>query len=510
MTVYYGSALTGNDSWNGRSPNPGGAGVGPWKTIGKSVNTGSVLLPGDTCYYAGGKYYNEQNISPIASITSSISPTAIRGDPGNVQGFLDAEGNRLPAARCYVTTRLSTESASGVSSTSAVLNLGAVDAAGLQFYNFFFESLGLTSTNSGTITVDPRRWTDGQMIDCVVVSSAACIFCSGQAPTAGRNWLFRRPIWISGGARPAFFFNPVAAAATADADLNITIEHGLCIGDIQFNPGTGVGSNAGGGLHVKGMTGIGPGNSSAFLVMGTTGRHSTVTKSTIEGCIVFGGFTTIVSSVDTGCFVSKGSNLSIGCFTAPTTVPDGPGDVRNAPAHLVLPDLLKSGLVTDLNDIFGVWSDMDNILRFSGWDNTSPDFRGTTTRPWAGGATPGYLESGNFVQDRTSQLTGGGATSFAIYGRGERLFPFQLDPVSTTITVLTKSTAYVGTDWPSIILQENPALGITQVTATATDATEQTLTISITPTNTGAGVLRLRSGNGGKSGWTFFDVVQIT
>lgn len=68
----------------------------------------------------------------------------------------------------------------------------------------------------------------------------------------------------------------------------------------------------------------------------------------------------------------------------------------------------------------------------------------------------------------------------------------ELDGTFDEITVVTESASYGGTSYPQLIVEAHPALVVTQQTATATDASGQTLTVRpFTPTALGVVELRL-------------------
>jgi hypothetical protein len=174
-----------------------------------------------------------------------------------------------------------------------------------------------------------------------------------------------------------------------------------------------------------------------------------------------------------------------------------------------LPDVVKWGIELPRADVFG-WSDRaPTSVRFSGGSATGElDWRGRTARPWGGGPSIGYVEAPDLTQDTSSAITSGGTNSLKLVGAGEH-WPIDvaLDGNINTITVVTKSTSYGGTNYPQLVLEANPAISLAAQTATATSASEQTLTLSGLSGISGAARLRLVSRSSSTTSVTYFDLL---
>jgi hypothetical protein len=168
----------------------------------------------------------------------------------------------------------------------------------------------------------------------------------------------------------------------------------------------------------------------------------------------------------------------------------------------------KWGLALPDSYAFSLAPDAPSAQRFSGSTDTDGDFRNRTPRPWGGGDSVGALEYPDLSQDTGSQITGGGTNSLKITGAGEVSFHIPVDAASTTITIKTKSSSYGGTNYPQLIVTANPSIGVSQQTATASDATEQTLTAGpFTPTAAGVVEVRLIARSTSTTSGTFFDML---
>jgi hypothetical protein len=496
VATYYISP-SGSNANNGLGPDASHASNKPWLTLGKALNTGSTVVPGDTVYVAPGTYFSEALV-PIAGVTSTASPTAVRGDPLNAQGFKDGSAVLLAPGVCHVTARASGALDTTDAPGGLLLNYVTNDPDGLQLYNLVLEG------GNGCITVSLNGSNDLLWEDCRILahtesSNLATITSNdATAPTAGRNFTWRRCI-IVGVQTLAADFTSATSAATADADLNIVFEHCLIFGKCNLRAG---GANKAGGMRLKGCTMIG--TTSGFLHSSTTGRHSTVTKSTMEGCTMIAG-ARMADGVDADCLQDLGYNRGIGIQFANTNCTEAGTSARNVAGQLVWPDLLKWGLALNLNDILSWIPSAPSAVLGSGWSNTGLDFRGRTARPWGAGPTIGYLEGGHLSQETGSQISGGGANSVKITGAGEVAFHIPVAAAATVVTVTTESTSYGGSNFPQLIVMANPSLGVTQQTASATSAAEQTLAASFTPTAAGVVELRLLSRSTSVSSSTYFD-----
>lgn len=508
MPTYYVSSA-GLDANNGLGPDASAATNKPWLTLGKALNTGSVVVPGDTIYIGPGVLFEGAAVSPIAGVSSSGSPTAVRGDPLNAQGFKDAAGVALVPGVCHISTRSATDGLDGpiLLTTQAELLTPATGCHGMQWYDLSLESNPAPSQQIlGCVDLLQDSHADWLFDGCRLTGLHAIAYRNNNAPTAGRNLTVRRCVLNSAG---ALYCVSSSSAATPDADLNIVFEHNLLFGVFGTTTAlaiTQTGGNLAGGITFRGNTIVrAASQNNTACITGTALSVSTVVPIRLSGNICHTG---TVTGGTLGQIVDDGYNRFSGNAAHSNFLPAPTSKIGYAPLF-IWPDLLRWGLELPRMDFFG-WSDQaPSTLRFTDWTNTGADFRGTTARPWGPGASIGCWEAGLYLRDTASQVTGGGATSLAIYGAGELLVPIPVDAVATTITLVTKSVAYVGTNWPQMIVQANPSLGITAQTATATSAAEQTLTIGpVTPTGSGVLLVRLVSRNGQRGGQTFFDVFQ--
>lgn len=501
MTTYYISA-SGSDANNGLGPDASHASNKPYATLGKAMNTGSPVLPGDTVYLGPGiMYQGAAGIIPIAAISSVGSPTAFRGDPSNAQGFKDGSGVRLAPAPCWVTMRTSADTTDGpVTSGTTLFVFTTNSCKGLQFYDSCFEA---SPTAGVLVAFSLATNSDILFQDCRLFALSVLNVTTNVAAAAARNLTVRRCFSVC---NQFFAISSTTAAATADADLAITIENNLIFGKLTANIGLSAsGGNLAGGVHFNGNTVVFPVSGSAH-VQTTALRVSTVTPITIEGNVFIGGIPVTAGTaghvIDNGYnrFYQQGASSN---FTAAGTTLTG------FLPQLVLPDLVKWGLDMPRNDIFG-WTDLAHAnQRASAWTNVTPDFRGRTARPWGAGASIGCWQAQGVAQDATSAITGGGANSLKLTGAGEVSMWIPVDAAGFTVSILTKSTSYGGTNYPQMIVVANPNIGVTSdTTVTASSASEQTITTAtITPTAKGVMEVRLISRSSSVSSSTFFDLL---
>lgn len=505
MTTYYISPTDGLDSNNGLGPDASAAVNRPWKTLAKALASGTTVVTGDTVYVGPGISYEGAAITVVASVFSNATPTFIRGDPTNSQGFKTAAGVRIDPGLPWITTRTAAEGQDAPMAASGNLidASAGVGKGGLQFTFLALETqFAATGASIFALNGAGAGNSDWLFEDCVMVGAVA-MSLSGTL-LAARNVTFRRcEMLLNVG---TFAATIAGNPATADIDLAILFEHCIVRGRASnaFSL-AGAGGNLAGGIRWKYCDFYASNVQTSTVWSSTASRVSTVVPCEIEGCKVFGGI--IVSAGTLGHFVSKGYNRF---FNGGTDVNYTPAvtDVYGFMPLVRFASLVKFGLELPHEAPFGWLASATGTQRMSGGVNTSPDFRGRTPRPWAMGPSIGAWEVGEIGLDLTSQITIGGASSLAIMGQGELSVFVPLDGVAVTLTVATKSTAYVGTSYPQVVLQAQPSLGLTQQTATATDATQQTLTITVTPTAAGVVELRLISRNAGPTGWTYFDILQ--
>lgn len=498
MTTYYISPY-GADTNNGLGPDPTHATNKPWKSAGTVLGSAGVL-PGDTVYFGPGIYYQGAAMNPPSSIASVASPSTFEGDPLNKQGFKDGSGGVVPPGLCWITTRSAADAKLAYSSSANLLTPNNNGVKGLTFRHLVLEG---KHDNSGTImTLNPATNSDIILEDCRLIATQV-INIANAAPTATRNWTLRRCIIICS---QVFQSNVATAAATADADLAITVEHSKIYGRLTQDPfvlGTSSG-NLAGGIRFKHNTVMTPTARSISL---TALRVSTVTPIRVEGNLVIAQG---VLGGTAGQVVSDGWNLWVDTVSSSNFTKSG-NDKSFGMLDLFEDDLVKWGLAMPQFGFLGWTPDADNALRFSGGGNTSPDFRGRTARPWATGPSMGAIEVGDIGQDTGSQISLGGANSLKINGAGEVSLFLPVTAVATTITIVTKSSLYGGANYPQAIVEANPAIGVTQQTSTAADGTEQTLTIGpFTPSADGVIELRLISRSSSGTSATFFDILTVS
>jgi hypothetical protein len=500
MPTYYISP-SGVDTNNGLGPDASHATNKPWLTINKAMATGSPVLPGDIVYIGPGVYYNAGGavpIVPISGITSTASPTTFEGDPDNRQGFKDGSGVRLAPGICHVTTRTSTNGLGGtLTDTSHLFGLSTNGPDGLIFRNLSLEADPL---NGFIFLVNWATVTTLLVEDCRL-SGNSVIGGTAGAPTAARNWTIRRCVVIGGTLLSGSNSN---AAATADADLAVLFENNLLLGARIGQLALGAsGGNIAGGIIFRGNTIFGTGSS---ILNSLALRVSTVTPCRVERNIAVGAVW--VSAGTAGHFVDDGRNVD--CSQAASVNFTPAGTSISSPAMLLnLPDLIKWGLALPVVDALGWAPEAAASVRRSGGTSTLADFRNRTVRPWGnGGPSVGCWESADLSQDTTSAITGGGANSLKLIGAGEVSLFIPVKAAATTITIITKSTSYGGTDYPQAILEPSGSLGYAGGSDTAVAATEETLSIGpFTPSVAGVIELRLVSRSTTPSSATYFDVL---
>lgn len=496
MTTYYVDPVNGLDANNGLGPDASHATNKPWKTVGKALNTGSVIsnATANTLWCAPGVYYSEALV-PIAAIASTANPLAIRGDPTNSQGFKTAGGVRVATGIVWVTTRTAAEGLDADPAAGTTLIAGSTNGTnGLQIYDCVLEAWGANAVGlSPSANAD---WT----FERVRFSNGIGGYNIG-TPTAGRNLTCRACIFLCD---IALNFNNGTAAATANADLNIKFESCLFLARATggFSFGTSAGNKAG-GVRYKGCTFICPSAAGQSAILCTALVVSTVTPVRIEGCLFFGG--QAVQGGTLGQVIDDGYNRYLVSTDSTNFTVAGTSAYRAA-ANIVLPDLLPWGLALNINDVFGWSRDAVATQMATAWAAGGiTDYRNRTARPWGGGASIGYLESSPVSQDTAGAVTGGGVNSLKITGAGEMSLFVAVDAVPTTLTIYTESTTYGGASYPQFVMEASPVAGVAAQTATATDATEQQLTLTFTPTASGVVEIRLVSRSTSISSATFFD-----
>lgn len=506
MATYYVSPY-GNDSYSGLAANYSGAALGPWLTpFAKPMNTGSPVLPGDTVKICPATYYNAI-ATPVASIASTGSPTLFLGDTENASGFLDPTGQPVSPGRCWITTRTAAEGPLGqIATNTGALIVGSTNnPSGIQLQNLTLEA-NLPNTSGAIYQFSGNAGIGITIMDCYIVAHAV-FRQSGGALTAGLNHAVRRSDIIC---TSVFVSASGLSSPTADADLGIVIEEnwisGTFAGPTDALSLGAAGGNIAGGIYCYDNIVVG-----TTALTTTASRVSTLAPIVVKGNLIFcmNASAAFLNAGTLGQIVDAGNNVYVGLPTGNTNVPFHASSQITPMLNLVLPHLVKWGLATPRIDVLGWDETADVTQRFSASGRTTSDYWGRTPRPWGAGSSVSCFQSLNAYRDQSSQISTGGQTSFAILGAGERSIWVPVDPVATTITVVTKSTAYVGTNYPQVILQARPQCGVAAQTVTATDSSEQTLTIGpFTPTDEGAVELRFSSRNAGLSGQTNFDVIQ--
>jgi hypothetical protein len=498
MTTYYISP-NGSDANNGLGPDASHSTNKPYLTLGKAMNTGSAVVPGDTVYIAPGYYYSA-SCTPISGICSAGSPTSFIGDPTNKQGFKDGSGVRLAPGIPWVTTRTSGEGIDGApASASNLFTLTTNTPSGLTF-----RYLGLESKNGTYLFV--MSWagsTDITVQDCVVGTADSIFRFSTGAPTAARNITLQRCVVYG----TSLMNITAAASATDDADLAIAFRNNLfyevssnTAGNISLGASA---HNAGGIVYYN--TWI-----AKFFTISTTASNVSTATPIKFGSNVFitGQANAFITSGTAGQIIDDGYNRIIGNGAFSGVTPAAT-TVFSALPNLVGPHLVSWGLEMPRSDFLG-WTDAAaTTQKFSASGIVTADFRGRTIRPWGAGASIGCWQAQDVVQDTASAITGGGTNSLKLTGAGEVSLYIPVDATGFTVSVRTKSTSYGGTSYPQMIVVANPGVGVTtDTTVTAAAATEETITAAtITPTSKGVMEVRLISRSTSVSSTTHFDIL---
>jgi hypothetical protein len=297
------------------------------------------------------------------------------------------------------------------------------------------------------------------------------------------------------------------AAATANADLNILFEENLIFGRPYTNAAacSASGGNLAGGISYKNNTFF-----SQAVGATVASRVSTTTPIRFIGNIMIGSGA-ILGAGTSGQIIDDGYNrlFNFSGTAAYSNVTQAGSSFIGVAPNLVLPHLVKWGLEMPRADMFG-WTDAAHAdQKFSASGLTTADFMGRTARPWGAGASVGYRQVANVAQDTSSAISTGGANSLKLTGAGEVSLYVPVDATSTTISVVTKSTSYGGTDYPQLIVRATGAIGLAaDVTVTASSASEQTITTaSFTPTVQGVVEVRLVSRSTSTTSATYFDAL---
>lgn len=501
MTDYFVSTA-GSDSNNGLGPDASAATNKPYLTLGKAMNTGAVVVPGDRIICGPGNFLNSP-LTPIAAISSVASPTQIIADRLNAFGFKDGSGVRLAAAPVLVSTRTSANGMNGtLSSATSLIRADTNAPKGLQWKWFVLECRNdafIWQQNMGGST-------DTLFEDCLLVGRVASF--SGGTPTAGMNLTFRR---CEGTGVVFLTCSNAVAAATANANLGVLVEETLYFGSIAVSMALSAsGGNLAGGILLYDNTWI-PTQTNVLTTVAS--RVSTVTPIRIGSHIVFGGGSGGMNAGTSGQIIDDGYCLE-GPGVSRTNITNATGTlIGSIPFfHMHLPWWVRSGLQMPSEDFLGWTRAAHADFRFSASGRTTSDIRGRTVRPWGAGSSIGAWQSPDEAQDATSAISVGGTYSHKITGAGEprrRFFAPVTSGVATTFSIYTKSASYGGTNWPQLTVVANPDVGLTSdQTATATSASEQQLTTpSFTPTANGVVELRMVSRSSSGSSSTYFDKI---
>ena len=496
----------GLDTNNGLSPDATTANVNkPLKTVGKTMNTGAPIRPGDTIYIAPGVTNETATVTPVATICSSAVPTSWLGDPNNVQGFKDSNGVRREPGVPRVTTRTAAEGDDGTHTTLVSTNLFTLSTnkpSGMTF-RFLHLETGYGSGGAGTFSMELTTVKDILVEDCVL-TGFFIVFANG-APTELRNWTFRRCIVFA--PYSMFRISVTTAAASANADLTILVEECFVVGQLCGGTAMALGSdggNLGGGLRFYDNTVI---TADSHGIVTTALRVSTTTPVRFGGCLFITGVNVAVNAGTSGQVVDDGYNRIMGAASTNCAL-HATSFLRPA-WQLVMPHLHTWGLEMPRSDFLG-WMDSAHAnQKYSASGRTTSDFRGRTPRPWGAGSSIGCWQAQSVAKDTSSAVTGGGANSLKLTGAGEVSVYIPVDATAFTVSVTTVSTDYGGASYPQMIVMADPSLGVTSNTTVtaAADTIEKITTATITPTSKGIMEVRLISRSSDVTSLTYFDLL---
>lgn len=503
MTTYFVST-DGSNSNNGLGPDASHGTNKPWLTLAKAIGTGSSLSAGDEVYVAPGVYVSAET-TVASGISSYASPTAVRGDPLNKQGFKNGSGVRTAPGLCWITPRTSVANmdADLVRYVQCINAPNEAACHGMQFYDLVLDGQALYMY---AVKLDPTYSRGWRFERCRIYGGGPAFSTWTSAWVVDYDLVVKNCIIFSTGV--VFDSLSGTAPASADIDLNILFESNLIFGagfhyQFQLSPS---GGNLAGGVRWKGNTFIGGGFNAPFHF--TAGRNSTVTPCRYEGNIIYNMAFAAVNCGTSGQMVDDGYNR-IAVNIAPTNHTYAGTTKTGIAFDVVLPDLVSWGLEMPRGDWFGWTDSAASEKKFSAWTNTSTDFRGRTARPWGSGASIGYMQAQEVAKDTSGAITGGGSNSLKLTGKGEFSFYIPVDATGFTLSVTTKSTSYGGANYPQMIVMGNADIGVSSdTTATASSATEQVVTTStITPTAKGVMEVRLISRSTSTTSTTHFDIV---
>lgn len=506
MTTYYllSAEYGGNDvTGTGLSPDASSS-AKPWASLAKALGSGTPVTAGDQIWVGPGVCWGS-TVTVTTGVSTTASPLKIYGDPLNTQGFRDSTGLRVAPGVPWLTSRLYIDGRDTGNFTGSPTLCDASSSTavnGVQWKNLAFDTR--RNANNGNLMVLTFNGnSDWLFEDCLFVGGFAFSYLAGSAATAGRNLTVRRCVIH---ARVLDMANTVAAA-TADADMAILFEGNILRG--QLAPSTPTfataasGGNLAGGIRFKGNYW-----DCEQPLATVAAKVSTVTPIRVEGnlfMVVQG-----IAAGTSGQIVSDGNNR-FSQITSHTNFTMLGTDLYMPLMDQYWPTYYKWGLCTGdaaADAPFGWTPDAASTLRQNGWSaSTIAEFRGRTARPWGAGAAIGAFECGSVGQATNNAITSGGSSSGRITGAGELGYEdVQLDGTFDTIRVVTASTGYGGTSYPQLTLEANPAAGLgTTQTATASSASEQTLTISGLTGVVGPARLRMVSRSTSTSSLTYFD-----
>lgn len=507
MTDYFvAPSPVGNDTTgNGLGQDASHATNRPWATIEKALNTGSVIDESTgphNLVCAPGVYWDQQ-VVPLAAVSSVARPLTVIGDWRNSYGFKTSGGILLPPGLVRWANRLSSEVDENPASTAAVLDLNANKPNAIVFRDIEFSAGGLV------VILGLPGPTDIDFVDCGFLGGggASSIVVQYQSGAAiALHHTYTRCYWQGSG--HGLGFNLSVAAASADVDLDIVVEDPiafLCaagsstIANLIHTFNT-QGGNKPGGVVVRGAEAF------AGRLLNIGAGHSTVTPSRMADCLLVGGFQ--IANANSGTqIVDDGYCRTVHDLAAPTNVTLAGTSKRNVMANILTPFHYKHGY-PPRRSVFGWLPEAVAAQRFSGSSSTRPDYYGGHPRPWGAGPSIGAIESPDISLDTGARFATGGDNSLKMIGAGDFVRDVPVSAVSTTITVLTVSPTYGGANKPQLIVEANPSLGIANdLVDTADDDSEQTLSLTFAPTAAGVVRVILRSRSNSGSTETYWDEI---
>jgi hypothetical protein len=461
---------TGSDSNGGTSP------ADAWLTVTKALTT--ISGGGHNVYVGAGTY--RETVTPNFTATSNINII------GDVTGQYTGDSGRV------IITGFTTDDKTAPSATAT---LTLTSRRYLTWKNFLIVG---SQTAALLATIRDCTFQDCCFLPGNHVNNVAIVNLTGTVDVDAAV-LFERCV----------FFNPVAStvvntlptSTTADYNAGISYKNCLFLGAQLNVGGSGANSFKGGGVAAWNCTFFG-----ALPVSVPGSTISTSIPCTIYNSVVLAS-STALSAGTSGQLIEDYNVLH--APTARTNVTAGSNSIssRNYALMFSLCDWLWKMQPRP----FLMPMDGSPFLAFGAQaSGPTEDILGAS-RPSGGASTSyavGAFERGKIATRETSTVYTGGGSAYKLTGPGYHDFTLGVDAASTTVSVRARyDTNHGTTNKPQIAVLNGGGCGVSDATATMTDAADtwEELQLNFTPTSKGVVTIRLISRSAAGDGIALFD-----